>query len=280
MSYPESRVMQMKFGGIIANLEGRNNAFFPDPVENSTLAELNTRVRRLEANHGITLAPASLNSTWDSLALRICRVKQKTDLTYPPKGMANNDFSSMVPDDLDISIDTLQTLCSDLVRYHPSAPAPSWPKCAHDDEMLDVIRQRMCHAAGRNRIAVTPIPITRLEIYAQLIGITLKLEEGELPNMRGIPGPPLPLPPVPKKACCGCCICACHTPPPKHQGIYVHENRRTPPSYGYGSEREVPKRKTFGFGWLKGLAFWRRSKGNDDASSYTSRTGSTFVDRY
>ncbi|KAH6997279.1 hypothetical protein EDB80DRAFT_727524 [Ilyonectria destructans] len=278
MSYPESRVMQMKFGGIIANLEGRNITFLPeDLLANSTLAELNTRVRRLETHHAITLAPPSLATTWDSLALRICRVKQKTDVAYPTKGTIDSDFASMVPDNLDISIDTLQTLCSDLARYHPSAPAPSWPKCAHDDEMLDVIRQRLCHTAGRNRIVVTPIPISRLDVYAQLVGVTLKLEEGELPYMRGIPGA---LPPAPKKACCGCCLCTCHTSPPRNQGIYVHESRRAPRSYGYGSEREVPKRKTFGFGWLKGLAFWRRSKVNDDASSYTSRTGSTIVDRY
>lgn len=269
--------MQMKFGGIIANLEGRNNTFLPeDLVANSTLAELNTRVRHLENHHGITLAPPSLNTTWDSLALRICRVKQKTDLSYPTRGTTDSEFASMVPEDLDISIDTLQTLCSDLVRNHPPIPAPAWPKCAHDDEMLDVIRQRLCHAAGRNRIAVTPIPISRLDIYAQLIAITLKLEEGDLPYMRG----PGPVPPVPKKACCGCCLCACHTSPPRVPGIYRHGNRRAPRSYGYGSERVVPKRKTFGFGWMKRLAFWRRSKVNDDASSYTSRTGSTFVDRY
>ncbi|KAH7146348.1 hypothetical protein EDB81DRAFT_883772 [Dactylonectria macrodidyma] len=247
------QLTQIKCGGIVANLEGRNNAFLPDTVPSNTLLELNTRVRRLETTFGITLPPPSLESTWDSLALRICRLKQKTDASNYNKRTIDSDFASMVPDTLEITVETLQLMCSDVNKNNPAPPLP-WPKC-DDDEMLDVIRQRLCYTAGRNRVVVDSIPISRLEIYAQLIALTLKLEEE---NPRGMYGPVRPIPA--KKACCGCCLCYCHVPVPPIRPNVINVGKR-------------PKKK---LSWFKKLAFWRRS--TDDTSSVSSKTSSTIVD--
>ncbi|KAH7134648.1 hypothetical protein B0J13DRAFT_641250 [Dactylonectria estremocensis] len=247
------QLTQIKCGGIVANLEGRNNAALSDSVPSNTLLELNTRVRRLESTHAITLPPPSLEPTWDSLALRICRLKQKTDASNYSKRTIDSDFASMVPDTLEISIETLQVMCSDLTRAQP-APPLAWPKC-DDDEMLDVIRQRLCHTAGRNRVVLKSIPISRLEIYAQLIGMTLKMEE-ETP--RGMYGAMRPIPM--KKSCCGCCLCYCHNQRPVGMG--------QPPVISH------PGKSKSRFAWLKKLAFWRSA----DDGSMSSKTSSTIVD--
>ncbi|KAF7552107.1 hypothetical protein G7Z17_g4543 [Cylindrodendrum hubeiense] len=187
MTYDQSQLSLIKCGGIVSYLEGRNNIVLPDDlVTSNTLTELNVRVRRLENTLVVIPPPPSLEPTWDSLALRICRIKQKTDSSLPTRRTNESDFASMVPDTLEISIETLQMICADLTRPpHPAMPPPTWPKLIEDDQMLDVIRQRLCHAAGRNRIIVDPIPITRIEIYAQLIGMTLKFEDGDFPYLRG-----------------------------------------------------------------------------------------------
>lgn len=274
---------QINCAGIIAGLEGKNYLSLPeDLVSSSCLAELNTRVRRLESHYGITLSPPSLEPTWDSLALRICRIQQKSHAKNPKMKPTDNSFAFMVPDSLDVSIETLQTLCSDLCRSRPPlfpvAAAMPWPKCATDEEMLDVIRQRMCHSAGAHRILVTPIPITRIEIYAQLVGLTLKLEEPAplvVPGMAGMSRPGGHQG-VMKKACCGCCLCYCHNNVQTGRSVLPPDNRRR---FSNIINVEPPKRKkTYGFGWLKKLAFWRRSRDDDDWSSTTSRTSSTIVD--
>ncbi|KPM42454.1 hypothetical protein AK830_g4086 [Neonectria ditissima] len=273
---------QTNCAGIIASLEGRNRVNLPeDLVSGSSLAGLSTRVRRLEALHGITLPPASLDPTWDSLALRVCRVQQLTQAKSPKLRSADNSFAAMVPDSLDVATETLQTLCSDLCRprspHLPMAAAMSWPKCASDEEMLDVIRQRMCYSAGLNRILVTSVPITRIEMYAQIVGLTLKLEEPE-PNA-GIPGAigPRGHPHVMKKACCGCCLCYCHNAlPPRRPPVLPKHRKRSLSSII--NVRPQRRKKTSGFGWVKKLAFWRRSKHDDDWSSTTSSRSSTVVD--
>ncbi|KAK7415953.1 hypothetical protein QQX98_005526 [Neonectria punicea] len=274
---------QINCVAIIAGLEGKNRLILPeDPVSSSSLAELSTRVRRLETQHGITLPPPSLSPTWDSLALRICRVQQKSHAKYPRTKVADNSFAFMIPDGMDVSVETLQTLCSDLCRPRPPlfsvAAAMPWPKCASDEEMLDVIRQRLCHSAGAHGILVAPIPITRIEIYAQLVALTLKIEEPE-PQVR--PGmPPVGMggmraPGAAKKSCCGCCLCYCHNNVQPGRSVLPRDTGKRWPNIINVQPR---RRKSAGFGWLKKLAFWRRSKYDDDWSSTTSGRSSTIVD--
>ncbi|CAH0055176.1 unnamed protein product [Clonostachys solani] len=258
---------QTKCGGAIAFLEGRQNIQLPDDIISaSTLPDLDKRLRRLEGRFSVLPPPAGLDPTWDSLALRLYRVQREDRTpTLTPASVRSlpNSFLDLVPAPSGVAIETLQTLCAE-IRLAPGFSRSSqhgrpWPKHADDDDALDVIRQRLCHAAGQTpAVCLRSIPYTRSEMYAALVDLTV-----EPPRPRLLPrGPLLPVPAPPilgkKKACCGCCACGCHP----------HRVAADDASSVSSSSRG---RARGGFlGLLEKLAFWRRPKLISDKASFSS----------
>ncbi|VUC27058.1 unnamed protein product [Clonostachys rosea] len=263
------RQAQAKCGGAIASLEGRQNIQLPDDIISaSTLHGLDKRLRRLEGNFSILSPPAGLDPTWDSLALRLYRVQKDnrapTLLTPTSVRSLPNSFLDLVPDPSAVPIDTLQTLCAE-IKLSPGFSRTSqhgrpWPKYANDDDALDVIRQRLCHAASQIAVCLSSIPYTRSEIYAALADLTVEPVMPRLP-----PRGPIPMPPPlhggkKKKVCCGCCACDCHP--------------RRVAADDASSVSSVSRGRGRGRGGLLGflgkLAFWRRPKLVSDGASFSS----------
>lgn len=269
----EYRTVQINCAGNIANLEGRRGVFFTrEVIGNNTLPELNKRLRALETHNNVTPPPPNQEPTWESLAWRICSLGRKpsvygTPRTRQPSGALA--FAAMIPDLSNVSNETLQILCTDLLKKtsygFPSVSGEHiiWPKCVDDEEMLNAITQGLCFAAGKHNVLVSHIPKGRAEIYSELVELTLELKEAPSPlrvalNDR-VPTPPSwtrpTLPPCPHKMTCKC---TCH---------------------GFAAEGDKedgrPQLRWVGFDWLKKLACWRRSEVDHDSSSTTGSTRST-----
>lgn len=267
----DHRQAHAKCGGAIAFLEGRQNIPLPDDIISaSTLPDLDKRLRRLEGKFSVLPPPVGLDPTWDSLALRLYRV-QKEDRTrnLAPASVRSlpNSFLDLVPAPSAVPIETLQTLCAEIKLTpcfsHSSQHGRPWPKYASDDDALDVVRQRLCHAAGQTpACCLGSIPYTRSEIYAALVDLTV-----EPPRPIPLParGPLLPVggrPPLSsmkkKKTCCGCCACDCH--PRK----VAADDASSVSSISRGRGRGGL------LGFLGKLAFWRRPKVISDKASFSS----------
>ncbi|KAI5457411.1 hypothetical protein BGZ63DRAFT_77990 [Mariannaea sp. PMI_226] len=269
MAPDSSRRAAINCGATVAWLEGRAWAEFGgDSVPNDTLPVIDSRVRILEDRYKIATPPPSVEATWESLAWRISRVHQSQPMMMGPgKAVVAKIFMDLLPDDLEISIETLKTICLELGRSRPIGFTQSpWPKCTDDEEMLSVIRQRLCYVAGRERINYKGgIPVKKREIYAELVSLSLRLSPSNQTS-RGWPvptgGPPVILNPHQKKICCGCCSCNCHD---------ADNDDDDDDDSAYESESRW--RKIFGFGWLRKLACWR-SKNDDDAMSTSTRSDS------
>ncbi|CAH0003742.1 unnamed protein product [Clonostachys byssicola] len=265
----DHRQAHAKCGGAIALLEGRQNIPLPDDIISaSTLPDLDKRLRRLEGKFSILPPPAGLDPTWDSLALRLYRVQREDNrtptLTPAPVRSLPNSFLDLVPAPSAVPIETLQTLCSEIKLVHglsrSSQHGKPWPKYASDDDALDVVRQRLCHAAGQTPTCrLGSIPYTRSEIYAALVDLTVEPPPRPIPfPARGpLPGRP-PLSSMKKKACCGCCACDCH--PRK----VAADDASSVSSLSRGRGRGGL------FGFLGKLAFWRRPKVMSDKASFSS----------
>lgn len=269
----DHRQAHAKCGGAIAFLEGRQNITLPDDIISaSTLPDLDKRLRRLEAKFSVLPPPAGLDPTWDSLALRLYRVQREDRTpTLTPASVRSlpSSFLDLVPAPSAVPIETLQTLCAEIKLVHgfshSSQHGRPWPKYASDDDALDVVRQRLCHAAGQTpTFYLGSIPYTRSEIYAALVDLTVV----EPPRPIPLParGPLLPVggrPPLSsmkKKACCGCCACNCHP--------------RKVAADDASSVSSISRGRGRGRGGLLGflgkLAFRRRPKLISDKASFSS----------
>lgn len=200
---------------LIANLEGLKSAPLPaEPFLAPTLSALDLRTQKLEASSRALLAPPpSTPPTWTSLAWRVARVAaahtQRRDVALEPAAEAPLPPSGELLEKIvaringrspgtvigkeasvldgvvvceDKALDDERTVCGD--------------KDVYDEKRLNVVRQSLCHALGRNNRKVVDIPYDLSATCRLAMRLALELEK-DLPFdmwlRRGtVPGPPRP----------------------------------------------------------------------------------------
>lgn len=263
----------IKCAGSVAALEGYNSIPLPKNIlESNGLVCLDTRVRLLERKNKITNPPPNFQPTWDSLSLRICRLQYKANV-FCRKEHPSNAVLSILSDASDVSIETFQTMCVDLLQpnVRPMIQGQPtfilWPKSGMDEDILTVVRETMCHIAGKNNLLLLDnIPVSRQEIYKQLVSLAFFLDPsdgpmiGQLappvwghPNPYGRPGIGLP-------------------PPPQIIGCGPYSNSCSDVTSVVSVEKRSSAKRFFGVRWLKSLFCVRQSTRDDDRSSTSSRT--------
>ena len=271
---PSSDAMaELRIAGIVANLEGYYRLKLPqDALDFVSEVSLESRVRALEARQRINSPPPIMESSLESIAWRVWRLKSK--LTAKPAKPPSR-FAELMPDTSDISLEKLRVAAAALGL--PGAFATPWPKTDTDEVLLSVIVQKLCHVCGFRWQVLEPVPVERADIYAAIVEASLEAETCFAPFAAPPPGWQKGIPNA-KKGCCGCCSCNCHH---RANAIIRHVNstRRSTAGSSASSISDVPKRKTR-FDWLKKLFCWRRREVivvDDDASSVTS-SSRTIID--
>ena len=260
-----SAMAELRIAGIVANLEGYYRLKLPqDAVDFVSEVSLESRVRALEARQRVNSPPPIMESSLESIAWRVWRLKSKLNAktANPP-----SRFAELVPDTSDISLETLRVTAAALGL--PGAFSTPWPKTDTDEVLLSVIIQKLCHVCGFRWQMLETIPVERADIYAAIVEASLEAETTITP-FRAPPGWPRGVLNA-KKGCCGCCSCNCHSR--ANATIrYVNSTRRSTASSSASSISVTPRRKTR-FDWLKKVFCWRRPEltvVDDDASSVTS----------
>ncbi|CAH0020542.1 unnamed protein product [Clonostachys rhizophaga] len=242
-----------KCASSIALLEGRASLELPgDIISASTLGALDIRLRRVEAFYDVALPPACQAPAWDTLAYRVFRLI-KAYRTFPPPATGGmftpKHFLELVPNPNNVSSETLQTLCSDL-GYR----SYNWTKSlalANPSDELSVYCQICCYYAGKSKqLRVVAIPTTRADIYGLLA--VLSVENG--PAIKQPMSPPIPPPFALGKI------------PPGVTVVNAAPYRK----------KKTPKRSILSkFSWMRKLAFWRKSRSDDNSSISSSSSSSS-----
>ncbi|KAI1405821.1 hypothetical protein F4819DRAFT_349266 [Hypoxylon fuscum] len=243
----------------VANIEGTRTIALPYGDElNSTLEGLDRRTRVLEHRFNLTPPPPMLDSSWDSLTWRVCRLARLR---------RGNALTTPLPFQ---SVATLSLLKS-VITSMDAQPQFTWPEKEglEKREAMGRAVQWLCHYAGQRGFQVESIPFELGPVCSLALNLSLE-EEPQLPWHRPYTGasvrPPRAMhparhPPRSIKQCCGCCSCSCH-----------ESRRRGRSASSDGSSRSGRGRyaKWPVFGWVKKLAFWRKKPVADDASSVTT----------
>ncbi|OTB08035.1 hypothetical protein M426DRAFT_8243 [Hypoxylon sp. CI-4A] len=247
---------------MISYLEGvRANSFPPRPELDTrpTFIALDRRTRWLEARYQITSPPPLPEVSWDSLVWRVCRLARRAPGRLLPKCMPPLQEVS--------SISFLKSIIASLTidNHFP------WPdkELIAEEELLGSAAQFLCRLAGKRGFKPGLHSFQLDEVCSLAINFSLQAENVPLTSVFR-PGPPEHpvFPPgvvgTRKKAkCCDCCSCNCHK----------KSSRDSDTDSDSDSESDVGKSGGCGlpsFGWLRKLAFWRKKRITDDASSTSS----------
>ncbi|KAI2630969.1 hypothetical protein GGR54DRAFT_179017 [Hypoxylon sp. NC1633] len=225
---------------IISNLEGMHTGGLPIEGElSSTLEALDKRTRRLETSSRITPPPPMLETSWDSLTWRVCRLARRS---------SGNTLRRSPPLQSVASLPLLRSVIASLNGQSRF----DWPE-KEDLEEAEVLRkagQWLCRYAGQRGFQIKNPTFELGPVCSLAMDLSLESEAGFPWRPMGPMGP-MPHPPPPpfmRKACCGCCSCSCHKDSSEDS---IRSGRRC---------------NAF-FGWFKKLAFWRKKRVADDASS-------------
>ncbi|KAI0013666.1 hypothetical protein F4779DRAFT_347414 [Xylariaceae sp. FL0662B] len=240
----------------IANLEGLKDIELPagDELLRPTLEALDRRTRRLENIERITPPPPMLDPSWDSLTWRICRLTRRQTLRPVPR---------LTPPYINASLGLLKSTIATI-----TAPARLvWPEKEDLEEtaVLGLAAQWLCYVAGQRLIRVHNLTTELTPICFLALDLSLEGESRVTgPGWRGVAQPP-PNPVIhtapPKAGHCVYCSCSCHEVRPLR--------RRASSVSSDSSWRDRRGAKKSVVGWFKKLAFWRRKRIVDDASSTT-----------
>ncbi|KAI0460692.1 hypothetical protein F5B21DRAFT_452883 [Xylaria acuta] len=289
---PPSTEAQAYCATVISNLEGWRGWALPSTKERrrATIAQLDTRVRRLENIDGINPPPPMDMPSWDSLVWRVARLHRK----MPQGPVAINKLFS-TPPHITATTNLLRSTVASIGGVGPQSWAVFIEKeeSLEGDDLLHAAAQFLCYLAGKRGYKI--IGSFKLEAICTL-ALDLSLDAdansgfyagspfqvvGPRPR-RGVGGVPPYVVPVQKsvqKMCCGCCACSCHQKVAKEiamPGVLEWMTKK------YHKEKQdsrtgVRARIARAFGRL---AFWRRRDGDEtdsDASSISTRSSSTFA---
>ncbi|KAI1644833.1 uncharacterized protein F4817DRAFT_203523 [Daldinia loculata] len=242
---------------VIAYMEGRRPP--PRSELSSTLEALDKRARQLEATSQVTPPPPFLETTWDSLTWRVCRLSRllppaKTLKKAPPLGNA-------------ASLSLLKGAISTIGVQNQI------PWSVDDDleekEYIKLAAQWLYFYAGQRNVEIRHPSFKFEDVCSLALDLSLEAESGWAWNRRPIPPPGLMVPPMvstQRARCCGCCSCSCHR--------NSRSRRDSSVSSDGSSHRSSHRGRWPVVGWFKKLAFWRRRRIADDSSS----SSSTIVD--
>ncbi|KAI0115068.1 hypothetical protein F4814DRAFT_304763 [Daldinia grandis] len=235
---------------VIAYMEGRRT--HPRGELSSTLEALDKRARKLEATSQVTPPPPFLETTWDSLTWRVCRLSRllppaKALRKAPPLGNA-------------ASLSLLKGAIS-TIGVQNQMP---WP--VDDDleekEFLKLAAQCLYFYAGQRNVEIRDPSFKFEDVCSLALDLSLEAESGYPWNRRPIAPPGFAAPPMfnaQRARCCGCCSCSCHRNPRSRRDSSVSSD---------GSSHQSSRRGRWPvLGWFKKLAFWRRRRIVDDSSS-------------
>ncbi|KAI1414657.1 hypothetical protein F5Y13DRAFT_13223 [Hypoxylon sp. FL1857] len=234
---------------IISNLEGRGilplQPSNPEGELGFTLEQLDKRTRWLESRQRITSPPPLLETSWDSLTWRVCRLSRLRPGAVLAKSVPLHNVAS------------ISLLRNAIATIGVESRLP-WSEKVNSGEkdLLPIAAQWLWRYAGQRGYELKD-PSFELDAVCSL-ALDLSLEAETFLGVNRIPGivrPPLPtVHPFQRKPCCGCCTCNCHKNLPRI--ISVDSDRRR-------GRWQV-------FGWVKKLAFWRKRHIADDSSSISS----------
>ncbi|KAL7626285.1 hypothetical protein AAE478_003055 [Parahypoxylon ruwenzoriense] len=240
---------------VISNLEGLKALSLPTGDDlDLTETAIDRRVRRLESLYLVSPPPPMLEPSWDSLMWRVCRLACKT-----PPGVVLQKAPRLYTG---ASLSLLKCLVASMEAQDRLV----WPEKEdlEEEALLSLVGQWLLHFAGQRRFYIRKEIKLELEDLCSLaLDLSLEAEHRPYP-----PGRHLGLMPPrtvttssygPKAACCGCCSCYCHN----------SKSRRDSSVDSYNS---LHKRRQWNTrwqiaGWFKKLAFWRKKRAVDDASS-------------
>ncbi|KAI1134187.1 hypothetical protein F5Y05DRAFT_242853 [Hypoxylon sp. FL0543] len=241
---------------IISNLEGRRiRPSQPARLENElgfTLEALDQRTRWLESRQRITSPPPLLETSWDSLMWRVCRLSRMQPGAVLTKSVPLHNAASL----------SLLKSAIATIGFESCLPWSDKENLAEKD-LLALAAQWLWRYAGQRGYELKD-PSFELGAICSL-ALDLSLEAETLPGGLRMPGarrPPVqpfvqPLSIVQnRKTCCGCCSCNCHRSRSRSRDSSVISGRR--------------RGKWQVFGWVKRLAFWRKRSVADDSSSIAS----------
>ncbi|KAI0834966.1 hypothetical protein F5Y06DRAFT_146151 [Hypoxylon sp. FL0890] len=238
---------------VIANLEGRRvqtlQPFQPEGGLGFTLEELDKRTRWLESRRRIASPPPLLDTSWDSLTWRVCRLSRIQPGAELTKSVPLHNAAS------------LSLLRSAIATIGVESRLPwSEKENLEEKDLLAIAAQWLWRYAGQRGYELKD-PSFELEAVCSL-ALDLSLEAETLPGgarMGVVARPPIrpivqPMSLGPRKTCCGCCFCSCHRNPSRDSSVSSVKRR---------GRWQV-------FGWVKRLAFWRNRRTTDDSSSISS----------
>ncbi|KAH9900365.1 hypothetical protein F4778DRAFT_137981 [Xylariomycetidae sp. FL2044] len=259
---------------VLSNIEGLKNVVLPTGSEaRATIENLDRRTRGIESMMRIAAPPPMLETSWDSLAWRICRLERLLSHVRIPINLLPPGFET-------VSVSLLQSILASIPATHSTARAFVWPEKEdlEEKELIELAAQWLWHMAGLRGMRIVHVNLELKAVCMAGADISLMAERpfigpytppgGQGPvHPHGIPPAPhiinMRAPPHRKKACCGCCICSCHK---RESGLRDDS-----------SSSIVLRRRRRGrwCGWLQKLAFWRRNKFNDAASFITTSSSSS-----
>ncbi|OTA90760.1 hypothetical protein M434DRAFT_363625 [Hypoxylon sp. CO27-5] len=234
---------------VIANLEGRRlqplQPLKSDTELGYTLEELDRRTRWLESCQRVTSPPPLLDTSWDSLTWRVCRLSRMQAGAVLAKSVPLHNVAS-----LSLLRSAIATIGVE------SRVIWSEKENLEEKDLLPIAAQWLWRYAGQRGYELKD-PSFKLEAVCSL-ALDLSLEAETFLSGSRMVRPPRPhvqpMSLVPRKSCCGCCSCNCHKTPTRDSSVSSDRRRG-----GW----QV-------FGWVKKLAFWRRRRASDDASSIST----------
>ncbi|KAI0383084.1 hypothetical protein F5Y04DRAFT_39005 [Hypomontagnella monticulosa] len=238
---------------IISNIEGMKPLGItpPPPDFDLSLEALDKRTRRLEASSRVTPPPPLTDASWDSLTWRVCRLSRLAPGSALKKAPSLGNAAS------------LPLLKSAIATINTQSRVP-WPgdDAVGEKQFMGLAAQWLCHYAGQRRYEIREPSFDLGPVCCLAMDLCLETEVG-YPWSFPYPRPPgsgpvvVPVGGPARKRCCGCCSCSCH------------KNSRSRDS-SVDSSVVPPGRRWVVFGWVKKLAFWRKKRTADDASSISS----------
>ncbi|KAI1816790.1 hypothetical protein GGS20DRAFT_583137 [Poronia punctata] len=204
----------------IANIEGRHLVPFPYARSNqTTIEQLDSRIRTLEILESIDPPPPTDLPSWDSLIWRVARIHRKTILQLPKTAPPH-----IIPSEALLKA-TLNSVPGGFLRLPPQ----SWGQLVENsgdsdlkgDDLLRLASQFLCHSAGwLGYKAAGSFDLA----YTCGLALDLSLHADAIPrNARATPillsAVPWPAPPglralpagPPRLASGSRCSCSCHT---------------------------------------------------------------------
>ncbi|KAI1393454.1 uncharacterized protein F4822DRAFT_13649 [Hypoxylon trugodes] len=248
---------------IISNLEGKwlVRPLVQFETELSTSLEvLDRRTRRLEAHVHVAPPPPLLETSWDSLTWRVCRLSRMS------AGLMLRQAPPLS------SAATMPLMMSAISSIGPQSQL-AWPgrEGMEDKELLRLAAQWLWCFAGQRGFEIKNPSYEFENVCSLALDLSLEAE----PTYPGRPRlgvhrpqtlPPgvrvIPAPPPRRSTCCHCCT----------RRNCNGSSRRDSSVSSDGSS--IRRRKPSLYGWVKKLAFWRRNRIDDDSSS----TSSTLAD--